>query len=81
MTTCSAANRDTSHLLQVCGEHDVPVRLEAPSLSDIDSWQGAFISSTSRLLLPVSEVMYEVNGQQQRKVSCRVLYACAICPV
>jgi hypothetical protein len=35
----------------------------------MDSWQGAFISSTSRLLLPVCEIMYhEGQGQLQHKV-------------
>eukprot|EP00775_Hariotina_reticulata_P005354 gene5354-5590_t len=46
-------------VLQVCQELNVPVKLQPPQLSNIDSWQGAFISSTSRLLLPAAEVMYE----------------------
>lgn len=29
--------------------------LEPPRLHDLDSWEGCFISSTSRLLLPVDE--------------------------
>lgn len=56
-------------VVQVCAEHDVPVSLEAPVLADIDSWQGVFISSTSRLLLPVREVIYEVDGQLRSRVS------------
>lgn len=39
-------------------------------MKDMDSWQGAFISSTSRLLLPVCEVAYqEGQGLLQHKVS------------
>ena len=34
------------------------MKLEAPNIHDIDSWQGAAIASTSRLLLPVHEVEY-----------------------
>jgi hypothetical protein len=57
-------------LLQVCKEQGVPVQLQPPNLSDIDSWHGAFISSTSRLLLPACEVQY-INqaGQPSSKVS------------
>jgi thiol oxidase len=55
--------------LQVCQEQGVPVQLQPPRLSDIDSWQGAFISSTSRLLLPASEVQYtDPAGQPSKKV-------------
>jgi hypothetical protein len=32
------------------------VRLETPNINDVGTWQGAFISSTSRLLLPVDHI-------------------------
>ncbi|KAF6258830.1 aminotransferase [Scenedesmus sp. NREL 46B-D3] len=55
-------------VLQVCAERGIAVRLEAPLLSDMGSWQGAFITSTSRLLLPVCEIAYhEGQGQLQHK--------------
>ncbi|WIA18133.1 hypothetical protein OEZ85_009609 [Tetradesmus obliquus] len=55
-------------VLQVCDDRGIPVVLAAPSLKDMDSWQGAFISSTSRLLLPVCEVAYqEGQGLLQHK--------------
>jgi branched-subunit amino acid aminotransferase/4-amino-4-deoxychorismate lyase len=54
--------------LQVCQEQGVPVQLQAPQMCDIDIWRGAFISSTSRLLLPVCEVQYEKEGQPCKKV-------------
>jgi hypothetical protein len=45
------------------------VKLSAPKLSDMGSWQGAFISSTSRLLLPVCEIAcQEGQGPLQHKV-------------
>lgn len=55
--------------VQVCQEQGVPVQLQAPRLLDVDSWQGAFISSTSRLLLPACEVQYtDQAGQARTKV-------------
>ncbi len=38
------------------------MRLEPPSLSTIESWDGAFISSTSRLLLPADELRWAPPG-------------------
>lgn len=56
-------------VLEVCCEQGVPVVLQPPQLSEIDTWQGAFISSTSRLLLPACEVQYEQpHGQHRTKV-------------
>ncbi len=43
-------------VLDVCRTHNIPVRLEAPNMSSIHEWEGAFISSTSRLLIPVGEI-------------------------
>jgi thiol oxidase len=45
-------------LLEECVKEGFPVCLNAPNIVDMDQWQGVFISSTSRLLLPVSEVVY-----------------------
>lgn len=49
-------------VLQVCGELGVPLVLEPPKMSDIERWQGAFISSTSRLLLPADELRWALPG-------------------
>lgn len=40
-------------ILEQCRRESVPVRLERPSVHNIANWQGAFISSTSRQLLPI----------------------------
>ena len=45
--------------MQVCKREQIPVVLEAPSIHDIEKWQGAAIASTSRLLLPVHEISYQ----------------------
>jgi thiol oxidase len=60
-----AAGFLVSHALpvQVCEEHSIPVRLETPNVRDIGTWEGAFISSTSRLLLPVDHIaVYPPEG-------------------
>lgn len=42
--------------LEVCRKHGIPVKLEAPNIRDLEKWDGALISSTSRLLLPVMDL-------------------------
>ena len=51
-------------VLQVCAEHGIPVRLETPNICDITAWDGAFISSTSRLLLPVDYIDVQADGHE-----------------
>ena len=43
-------------VLRVASREGIPVVLDPPTVGELDAWQGAFISSTSRLLLPVDEV-------------------------
>jgi thiol oxidase len=43
--------------LEVLRREGVPVVLAPPDVATIGQWQGAFISSTSRLMLPVDEVV------------------------
>jgi len=43
-------------VLRVAARENLPVVLKAPSLRDLDRWEGAFISSTSRLLLPIDVI-------------------------
>eukprot|EP00899_Mesostigma_viride_P028494 jgi/Mesvir1/882/Mv17448-RA.1 len=49
-------------ILEVCDKAGIPVRLEAPKVADVARWQGAFISSTSRLVLPVGEIHHRVGA-------------------
>ena len=44
--------------LEVCEREGIPVVFAPPQVAGIDTWEGALISSTSRLLLPVHE-MYQ----------------------
>jgi len=48
---------------KACADLGIPVRLTPPLLSQIDEWQGAFISSTSRLLLPADELRWQPPEQ------------------
>eukprot|EP00890_Picochlorum_soloecismus_P001160 jgi/Picsp_1/2044/NSC_05509-R1_protein len=43
-------------VLRVAESMNIPVKLEAPSLQDIGKWEAAFVSSTSRLLLPIDQL-------------------------
>lgn len=40
-------------VLQVCHALEIPMEFKNPNLKDLDSWDEMFISSTSRLVLPV----------------------------
>lgn len=46
--------RDT--VLKVCEAEGIPVVLEPPFAADVSDWEGAFVTSTSRLVLPIDVV-------------------------
>ena len=46
-------------VLDVCAREGVPVVMEAPSLEGASGWRGAFLTSTSRLLLPVDGLAWD----------------------
>jgi branched-subunit amino acid aminotransferase/4-amino-4-deoxychorismate lyase len=50
-------------ILQVCAAEGIPVDETPPRLASLGSWQGALISSTSRLALPVDWVGVPREGQ------------------
>ena len=55
-------------LLEECEKENIGVDLQPPRMDEMESWQGAFISSTSRLLLPVSEIFYtDASGEEKCK--------------
>eukprot|EP00573_Skeletonema_grethae_P002747 CAMPEP_0201686570 /NCGR_PEP_ID=MMETSP0578-20130828/967_1 /ASSEMBLY_ACC=CAM_ASM_000663 /TAXON_ID=267565 /ORGANISM="Skeletonema grethea, Strain CCMP 1804" /LENGTH=472 /DNA_ID=CAMNT_0048170639 /DNA_START=124 /DNA_END=1542 /DNA_ORIENTATION=- len=43
-------------VLSACRHHEIPVQLRPPTLKDLKSASGVFISSTSRWVMPVDEV-------------------------
>lgn len=52
-----------AHILlgQTCSELGIPVELRAPSIMDADMFDSTFITSTSRLVLPVDELTLEAH--------------------
>ncbi|GAB5036388.1 thioredoxin-like protein [Nannochloropsis oceanica] len=51
-------------LLQICAVHDVPVILDPPpNIEDLRNWEGALLSSTSRLALPIDWIGVPKEGK------------------
>ncbi len=50
-------------LIEVCEREGIPVVLSPPNLADADKWEGALISSTSRLALPIDEIFVPSEGK------------------
>lgn len=48
-------------ILEYAKKIDLEIKLECPSLDNSRDWIGAFISSTSRLVLPISEIKIDEN--------------------
>ena len=61
-------------LLEVCEREGIPVVLRPPKLSEAPTWEGALISSTSRLLLPVDELYVPAEGAPSGEGDCRVRF-------
>ncbi|DAZ99437.1 TPA: hypothetical protein N0F65_004070 [Lagenidium giganteum] len=57
-----------SLVLDVCKARGIPVKLTPPRLDDVDSWEGCFISSTSRLVLGAKSLDF-VDPATQQKVT------------
>lgn len=51
-------------LLDVCAHHNIPVVLDPPpNLHDLNRWEGALLSSTSRLALPIDWIGVPKEGK------------------
>ena len=48
-------------VLRVCAENGIPLELRPPNVDDLEHASGAFISSTSRLVMPIHEVVVNVS--------------------
>lgn len=48
-------------VIKVCEKHDIPLRWEFPLLQDgrQGKWEGCFLTSTSRLLLPIETILVD----------------------
>lgn len=61
-------------LLEVCEREGIPVRLAPPNLADAGKWEGALISSTSRLMLPIEELYVPQEGSPSSPSDLRVKF-------
>ena len=52
-------------MLDVCEQQGIPVVLQPPNVATIEKWQGALISSTSRLALPISEIVIYNEAEKE----------------
>lgn len=50
-------------LLEVCEREGIPIVRRPPAVADASRWEGALLSSTSRLALPVDELYVPAQGQ------------------
>eukprot|EP00761_Pharyngomonas_kirbyi_P014274 gb/GECH01014304.1/.p1 GENE.gb/GECH01014304.1/~~gb/GECH01014304.1/.p1 ORF type:complete len:160 (+),score=39.86 gb/GECH01014304.1/:1-480(+) len=46
-----------NEILDICKEKNHPVKLEPPNLLDLNQWKEIWVTSTSRLILPVSHML------------------------
>ncbi|KAF9276829.1 hypothetical protein BGZ68_009713 [Mortierella alpina] len=51
-------------VLAVCEEQKIPIEFKFPNLKHFDEWEGAFITSTSRLVLPIETIVLP-NGSEK----------------
>ena len=63
-------------LLEVCKREGIPVVLSPPTLDSAASWEGALISSTSRLLLPVDRLYVPAEGAPSGEADLRRGFDC-----
>lgn len=50
-------------VIDICEENNIKIIYQNPSIKSLESCKAAFITSTSRLILPISEVRDEINGK------------------
>lgn len=49
-------------VVSVCEKHQIPLKEECVTAGSVEDWNGAFVCSTSRLVLPVSRVFVAESG-------------------
>ncbi|KAF9188474.1 hypothetical protein BGZ51_000563 [Haplosporangium sp. Z 767] len=52
-------------VLAVCEQQKIPVEFKFPTLKSINDWDGAFITSTSRLVLPIKTMVLPDGSQKE----------------
>ncbi|KAF9574320.1 Sulfhydryl oxidase 1 [Mortierella alpina] len=59
-------------VISVCKEKSIPVEYSFPNLKNIDEWEGAFLSSMSRLVLPIEKLILPGGHIKQFESSPRI---------
>jgi len=54
-------------VLDACKALDIPLKREVPLLEHVSEWDGCFITSTSRLVLPISSVQFPDHPDMPEK--------------
>jgi len=65
-------------VLEACEKLHIPIIREVPTLEQIETWNGCFISSTSRLVLPVNKITFPdhpVIADREYKEQCQQIVA------
>ncbi|KAG0205921.1 hypothetical protein BGX28_002563 [Mortierella sp. GBA30] len=52
-------------VLTVCEQQNIPIEFNFPNLKKLDEWEGAFITSTSRLVLPIETIVLPDGSGRQ----------------
>ncbi|RHY98087.1 hypothetical protein DYB37_003227 [Aphanomyces astaci] len=50
-------------VLESCATLKIPVELRSPILDEVDKWSGAFVTSTSRVLMPIQSFVYPARTE------------------
>ncbi|KAF9120456.1 hypothetical protein BGW39_011366 [Mortierella sp. 14UC] len=56
-------------VMNVCNKANIPVEFKFPNLKQTHEWEGAFISSTSRLVLPIEKLVMPDGSVKEFKPS------------
>jgi len=56
-------------VVELCALHNIPLKFELPDLKQVSTWQGAFLTSTSRIVLPISCLRFPENSGKVGKIA------------
>lgn len=63
-----------TYIHQCCKRLNIPVILEPPRINAAHEWDSAFITSTSRLVLPIDELTVQATGHMYQLPDHSVTY-------
>ena len=51
--------------MHVCEQKQIPIELRSPRVTELSEADGAFLSSTSRLIMPIDVIVDATQGQNK----------------